>query len=75
VLSYLHFTNRYINKITFLLLIYSFQREYLHLLTKGILQSLEAKSTFIVKDGVTTYEQLVPEIKTAPDYEAILNAI
>ncbi|MDQ7042462.1 MAG: thiol peroxidase [Sulfurimonas sp.] len=53
----------------------AFAKAYGVLMGDGILKGIEARSAFIVKDGVVTYKQLVPEIKTPPDYEAILNAI
>jgi thiol peroxidase len=53
----------------------SFGNAYGTLLGEGVLKGIEARVIFIIKNGKVTYKQLVPEIKQAPDYEAILNAI
>jgi len=53
----------------------AFGKAYGTLLGEGLLQGIEARVIFIIKNGKVTYKQLVPEIKQAPDYEAILNAI
>lgn len=53
----------------------AFGKAYGVLMNNGVLKGIEARSAFIIKDGVVTYKQLVPEIKTPPDYAAILNAI
>lgn len=53
----------------------AFGKAYGTLMGEGILKGIEARAVFIIKNGKVTYKQLVPEIKQAPDYEAILNAI
>ena len=53
----------------------SFGKTYGTLLGESVLQGIEARVVFIIKNGKVTYKQLVPEIKQAPDYEAILKAI
>lgn len=53
----------------------AFGNAYGTLIGDSILQGIEARVIFIVKDGKVTYKQLVPEITQAPDFEAILKAI
>lgn len=53
----------------------AFGKAYGTLIGEGILQGIEARVIFIVKDGKVTYKQTVPEISTAPDFEAVLKAI
>lgn len=41
-----------------------------------LLKDLFARALFVVnKDGVITYEQLVPEIANEPDYNAVIKAV
>lgn len=53
----------------------SFGKTYGTLIGDSVLQGIEARAIFIIKNGKVTYKQLVPEITQAPDYEAILKAI
>ncbi|MDA3947080.1 MAG: thiol peroxidase [Helicobacteraceae bacterium] len=53
----------------------AFGKAYGTLMGEGLLQGIEARAVFIIKNEKVTYKQLVPEIKQAPDYEAILKAI
>lgn len=53
----------------------AFGNAYGTLMGDSILKGIEARTIFIVKDGKVTYKQLVPEIKQAPDYQAVLDAI
>ena len=53
----------------------AFGNAYGTLMGEGILQGIEARTIFIIKNGKVTYKQLVPEIKQAPDYDAVLKAI
>ncbi len=53
----------------------AFGKTYGTLLGEGVLQGIEARVIFIIKKGKVTYKQLVPEIKQAPDFEAVLKAI
>ncbi|MDF1880912.1 thiol peroxidase [Sulfurimonas sp. MAG313] len=53
----------------------AFGKAYGTLMGENILKGIEARVIFIIKDGKVTYKQLVPEIKQAPDFEAILKAI
>jgi len=53
----------------------TFGNAYGTLIGEGILQGIEARVIFIIKDGKVTYKQVVPEISTAPDFEAVLKAI
>lgn len=53
----------------------AFGKAYGTLMGEGILKGIEARVIFVVKDGKITYKQLVPEIKQAPDFDAVLKAI
>lgn len=53
----------------------AFGNAYGTLMGDSVLQGIEARVIFIIKDGKVTYKQTVPEITTAPDFEAILKAI
>jgi thiol peroxidase len=53
----------------------NFGYSYGTMMGDGMLQGIEARVIFIVKEGKVTYKQLVPEIKQRPDFEAVLNAI
>ncbi|PHR58062.1 MAG: lipid hydroperoxide peroxidase [Arcobacter sp.] len=53
----------------------AFGKAYGTLIADGILKGIEARVIFIIKDGKVTYKQTVPEISTAPDFEAVLKAI
>ncbi len=53
----------------------AFGMAYGTLIGDSVLKGIEARAIFIIKNGKVTYKQLVPEIKQAPDYEAILQAI
>lgn len=53
----------------------AFGKAYGTLIGEGLLQGLEARVIFVVKDGKVVYKQLVPEITQGPDYEAVLNAL
>ncbi len=53
----------------------AFGQAYGTLVDDSILKGINTRSAFIIKNGKVTYKQLVPEISTAPDYEAILKAI
>jgi len=53
----------------------AFAKAYGTLMNESILKGIEARAVFIIKDGKVSYKQLVPEIKQAPDYEAIYKAI
>lgn len=53
----------------------AFGNSYGTLIGDSVLQGIEARVIFIVKDGKITYKQTVPEITTAPDFEAVLKAI
>lgn len=53
----------------------SFGTTYGTLIGDSVLQGIETRAIFIVKDGKVTYKQLVPEITQAPDYEAVLKAL
>jgi len=53
----------------------AFGKAYGTLIADGLLQGIEARMIFIIKDGKVTYKQVVPEISTAPDFEAVLKAI
>ena len=52
-----------------------FGKSYGTLIGDSILQGIETRAIFIIKNGKITYKQLVPEISQAPDYEAVLKAI
>jgi len=52
-----------------------FGKAYGTLIKDSILKGIEARAIFIIKDGVVTYKQLVPEITTPPNYEEVLKAI
>lgn len=53
----------------------AFAKAYGMLLGESILQGLEARAIFIIKNGKVVYKQLVPEIKQEPDFKAVLKAI
>ena len=53
----------------------AFAKAYGMLLGESILEGIEARAIFIIKEGKVTYKQLVPEIKQEPDFKAVLNAI
>ncbi|MBM7051133.1 thiol peroxidase [Rothia sp. ZJ1223] len=54
----------------------SFGQDYGVTMTDGPLKGLLARSVVIINEGgEVTYTQLVPEIKTEPDYEAALKAL
>lgn len=52
-----------------------FGKTYGTLIGDSILEGIEARAIFVIKDGKVTYKQLVPEITQAPDYEPVLKAI
>ena len=53
----------------------AFGKAYGTLIGESVLKGIEARVIFIVKDGKVSYKQVVPEITTAPDFEAVLKAI
>jgi thiol peroxidase len=53
----------------------AFGKAYGTLIGDSVLEGLEARTIFIIKNGKVTYKQLVPEITTEPDYDAVLKAI
>jgi len=53
----------------------AFGQAYGVLMGEGLLEGIEARAIFIIKEGKVSYKQLVPEIKQKPDFEAVLQAI
>lgn len=53
----------------------AFGKAYGTLIDDSVLQGIETRTIFIVKNGKVVYKQLVPEITHAPDYESVLKAL
>ena len=53
----------------------AFGQAYGTLIGDSVLQGIEGRAIFIIKNGNVTYKQLVPEITQAPDYKTVLKAI
>ncbi|WP_457747699.1 thiol peroxidase [Sulfurimonas sp.] len=52
-----------------------FAKAYGVLLDTSILKGILARTIFIVKDGVVTYKQIVPEISQHPNYDEVFKHI
>jgi len=53
----------------------NFGKSYGVLLDDSILKGILARTIFIIKDGVVTYKQIVPEIAQHPDYDEVFKHI
>ncbi len=53
-----------------------FSNKYGVLMSDGVLKGLCARAVFVInKDGVITYKEIVEEVTSEPNYEAVLEAI
>lgn len=53
----------------------AFAKAYGVLIDDGALKGLTSRAIFIIENGKVTYKQIVPEITSEPDYDAVLAAL